>query len=140
MRQSGVISHARKRGFVRFAKYTGIGMSTFALDLVLLIICTDVFGIPPVLSAGMCFLLAISLHYVFSRRHVFHGTVRPVRSGYVIFLCIAFGGLALVTGLMHLLVNILGMHYIPSRILVAAFVGMWNYLMNLHVNFKVAGR
>ncbi len=28
--------------------------------------------------------------------------------------------------------------YLPARVLVAGIVGLWNDLMNLYVNFKVA--
>jgi hypothetical protein len=37
-------------------------------------------------------------------------------------------------------VDLLGLHYLVSRILIAGVVGVWNYLLNLYVNFKVAGK
>ena len=55
-------------------------------------------------------------------------------------MMIALAGLLAVTGLMVVFVEILHMHYLPSRIIIAGMVGMWNYFMNLYVNFKVAGK
>ena len=75
-----------------------------------------------------------------SRRFVFKGTLRSVHEGYGVFILIALAGMGAVTGLMVVFIEVLHMNYLPSRIIIAAMVGMWNYLMNLYVNFKVAGK
>ncbi len=124
----------------RFISYSVIGIGTFAFDLALLYVFTDIFGWHYILSAGVAFLVAVSLNYVISRKTVFRGTERNVHHGYVIFLAITAVGLVAVMGLMALFVAVLGWHYLPSRVLVAGAVGIWNYLMNLYVNFKVVGK
>lgn len=124
----------------RFLRYSLIGGSTFALDLFLLFVLTDIFHIHYIISAGVGFVVAVSLNYFFSRRYVFKGTLRSVHAGYGIFLLIAAAGLMAITGLMWLFVGVFGWNYLISRIIIAGIVGFWNYLMNLYVNFKVAGR
>jgi putative flippase GtrA len=42
--------------------------------------------------------------------------------------------------LMYVFVDMLGFDYIFSRVIIAGVVGMWNYLMNLYFNFRVAGK
>ncbi len=128
------------KGIQRFLKYTAVGTSTFALDLALLFFLTDVLGVYYVFSAGIAFAIAVSLNYWLSREHVFPETERALESGYVIFLAIAGVGLFTVMGLMYLAVDVLGFSYILSRIIIAGFVGLWTYGMNLYVNFKVAGK
>jgi len=124
----------------RFAKSFGVGLVTFSLDLALLFLFIDVFHMYYLLSAATAFIIATSINYVLSRRYVFLGTDRPVHSGYAFFILIGVVGVCAITVLMYLFVDILHLHYIVSRVLVAFVVGWWNYLMNLYVNFRVAGK
>jgi putative flippase GtrA len=127
------------RALKRFFKYALVGGSTFALDLLLLFLFTHVFGWHYLFATGIAFLTAVSINYLLSRRFVFKGTLRSVHAGYVGFLSIAALGLLWVTGLMFVCVEYLGWGYLPARVAVAAVVGIWNYLLNLYVNFKVVG-
>lgn len=127
-----------KRSVTRFAKSTGFGIITFSLDLSLLFLFTDFLHINYLVSAGTAFVIAMSINYIVSRRHVFPETSRSVHAGYMYFLLIGGLGLILVTGFMYVYVDILHLHYIVSRLLTAGIVGWWNYLTNLYINFKVA--
>ena len=124
----------------RFLKYSLIGGSTFAFDLLLLSILTELLYVNPVLASGAAFLVAVSINYWISRTFVFKGTGRDTASGYVYFLMIAGTGLAFVMGTMFVLVSVLGFHPLLSRVCVAAVTGFWNYLINLYFNFKMAGK
>ncbi len=124
----------------RFLKYSTVGVSTFCLDLFLLFILTDFFLWNYVISAGVAFTLAVSVNYYFSRRFVFRGTLRSAGEGYAVFLGIAGTGLVAVMVLMGVFVEVLHLNYLFSRVIIAGVVGIWNYFMNLYVNFKVAGK
>ncbi|GAB6140771.1 hypothetical protein JCM14076_15000 [Methylosoma difficile] len=128
------------RSLHRFFKYAMVGGSTFLFDLLLLYLFTGVFNADPVWSAGIAFLIAVSINYFISRKYVFKGTLRSLHAGYGGFLLIAGCGLAIVTGGMYLMVNVLAWNYLLSRVLIAFVTGTWNYLLNLYVNFKVAGK
>jgi putative flippase GtrA len=123
----------------RFIKYSSIGVSTFLFDLCLLWIFIEVLKINYLIAAGVAFLIAVSINYVLSRRYVFRGTLRSVGAGYLNFLIIAGFGLLLVVGGMYVLVEFLALTAFLARVVIAAVTGLWNYLMNLYVNFKVAG-
>lgn len=125
---------------LRFLKYSVVGVSTFVFDLLILLCFIDVLGLDPVASAAIAYLIAVSVNYMLSRHFVFMGSLREVGSGYLLFVVIALFGAALVTSGMYVLATILGVHYMVSRVLIAAISGFWNYLMNLYVNFKVAGK
>jgi len=130
----------RKHPLIRFAKSTTVGVSTFLFDLALLYILTDFLGVQYVVAAGLGFLIAVTLNYFISRRFVFTGTERSVHHGYVFFLMIVGTGLAAISGFMYVFVGVLGFPLLPSRIAIAGLVGVFNYLMNLYLNFKVAGK
>jgi putative flippase GtrA len=120
----------------RFVRYTAIGVSTLAFDLLLLAGLTQLFHVPYYIGTPIAFLIAVSLNYIISRGLVFAGTERPVAHGYVFFLVIALVGAAAVTGAVYLLVTYLHMYYLIARVLVAGVVGIANYLSNLHWNFR----
>ncbi|WP_419779331.1 GtrA family protein [Maridesulfovibrio sp.] len=128
------------RGISRFLRYTCVGGGTFLFDLGVLYLFTDGFGWSPVFAAGLAFFIAVSINYYISRHLVFKGTTREFKQGYLGFLLIAGTGLVIVTGGMYIMVDILKWQYMISRILVSLATGMWNYLLNLYVNFKVAGK
>lgn len=56
------------------------------------------------------------------------------------FIAIALVGMVLVTGAMYVMVELLGIYYLLARVVVACVTGVWNYLLNLFFNFKVAGQ
>lgn len=130
-----MLSHALNR----FFKYSVVGVSTFALDLFLLFLLIDIFHWNYLVATGGAFIVAISLNYLISRNVVFKYSVRSLSAGYISFLLISGIGLLLVVAGMYVFVEMMALNYIVSRIFIAGFVGIWNYSMNLYVNFKVAG-
>lgn len=129
-----------KKALHRFGKYTVGGLSTFAFDMALLWYLTDVIGINYVVSAGLAFVIAVAINYWFSRSYVFHGTLRSVHAGYVGFNLIAGSGFLAVVILMPVLVEVWGWEYLWARTVIAGLVGLWNYFLNLYVNFQMAGK
>ncbi|WP_027722251.1 GtrA family protein [Maridesulfovibrio zosterae] len=129
-----------RKELLRFIRYGCVGSVTFIFDLIMLFIFTQLFDLPPVYSAGLSFIIAVSINYFISRIFVFKGTTRPLKQGYLRFMLIALGGVIIVTLGMHIMVITLKWQYIISRILIAAITGICNYSLNLYVNFRVAGK
>ncbi len=129
----------QSRALRRFLKYTLVGGSTFAFDLLLIYLMTEFLGVPYWASTAIGFVIAVSVNYFVSRRFVFKGTERKVHHGYLYFISVAGGGAFLVTAAVAGLVATFALHYLLARVLVACVMGMANYLFNLHFNFKVAG-
>ena len=124
----------------RFLRYATVGGGTFALDLGMLYVATSVLGIPFYISTPCSFLVAVSINYAISRKFVFAGTTRTWHHGYMYFITMALGGAFVTTSLVTFLVDFFGLYYLTARVLVAGIVGMGNYLFNLFVNFRVAGK
>ena len=123
----------------RFLRYSAVGASTFLFDLLLLWVQVEKFHAYYLHAAVSSFLIAVSVNYFLSRRWVFKGSRRRLAAGYLYFLKTAVAG-ALATGfLMWVLCNITHEPYLLIRIIIAAFIGMGNYLIHLYLNFRVAG-
>ena len=128
-----------KNTFLRFARYTLVGGSTFAFDLVLLYVVTEFLGVPYYIATPGAFLVAVSINYLISRSFVFGGTERGHPVGYSVFISAALIGAAVTTFGVALLVTYAGLYFIVARVLIALLVGIGNYLFNLFFNFKVVG-
>lgn len=129
----------RAPGTLRFFRYAVVGVSTLLFDLVLLWCLTELLGIPYYVSTPFAFLVAVSINYLLSRAHVFHGTERHIHHGYAYFIGIALLGAFVTTSGVAFLVSFFGLNYLLARVLVAGVVGIGNYLLNLYFNFKVVG-
>lgn len=123
----------------RFSRYAAVGVTTLAFDLLLLAAVIEIGGLPYYAAVPLCFAIAVSINYLISRQHVFHGTARSFHAGYAYFLLTAGMGAILTTSGVAFLIEFFGVHYLPARLGVAGVVGMANYLFNLHFNFRVVG-
>ena len=130
--------HNRK-AIVRFLRYALVGGSTLLFDLCLLYVVTEYLGVPYFIATPGAFLIAVSINYFISRKFVFKGTERGHSVGYSIFILIALAGAFITTSGVVLLVTYAHLYYLFARVLVACFVGIANYLLNLFFNFRVAG-
>jgi putative flippase GtrA len=125
--------------FKRFFRYTAVGVSTFLFDLSLLWVQVEKFHVYYLHAAVSSFLIAVSVNYFLSRRWVFKGSARRLAAGYLYFFKTAVAG-AFTTGfLMWLFSTATNGNYLPIRIIIAAIIGIGNYLIHLYLNFRVAG-
>jgi len=127
--------HANART-AQFLRYTVTASSTFVLDLTLLWVLTQFFGIYYLVSAALAFSIAISINYVTCRNYAFGGSSRNYVGGYIRFIGIALAGVVMVVLSMRTLVESFAIPYLLARIIVGTFIGMWNYTMNAFWNFR----
>lgn len=126
-----------KQKISRFLRYSIIGVSTFLLDLLLLWIFTEVLGFSYLVVVPTAFFFVASLNYFISRHKVFKGTERGVKEGYLYFFLIILSGSLVMVFLMYFMVDILYIDVFISRVIVAGFVGVYNFSMNDKFNFKM---
>jgi len=123
----------------RFFRYAAVGVVTLTFDLILLALVIEMGNVPYYTAVPLCFAIAVSINYLVSRKLVFRGTTRNFHTGYFYFLLSAASGAVLTTSGVAVLIEVFGVHYLPARLGVAGVVGMVNYLLNLHFNFRVVG-
>ena len=91
---------------------------------------------PEVPAAGLGFLAANSLHYLFGRAWIFRGTERGRASGYALFLINASVGLAVTMTLYAVLLEFTPMNYLVARVVVSVFAGLVVFVLNAVFNFR----
>ena len=124
-----------RRGAVLLGRNTIVSIGVFLLGLAFLWVLVEQFGVPKVPAAGISFLAANSIHYVFGRTWIYRGTDRPAAAGYAYFILNALVGLA-ITLVLFAGFMALGMHYILARIVTSMFAGLVLFLLNAVLNFR----
>ena len=110
-----------------------IGVFTFGLGLLWLLV--QQFGMSKMVAAGLSFIAANTIHYMFGRTWIYRGTDRKVAAGYAYFLVNAAAGL-IVTLVLFAGFLALGLHYIPARIVTSVFTGLMLFVLNAVLNFR----
>jgi putative flippase GtrA len=115
---------------------TVVSSTVFLLGLGVLYALVEWAGVPEVPAAGIGFLTANSLHYVFGRAWIFRGTERGRASGYALFLINAGVGLAVTMALYAALLEFTPMKYLVARVLVSLLAGLVVFVLNAVWNFR----
>lgn len=125
------------RLFKRSIGYTGVGVSTYALDLLLIALMVYVLAVPYTTAVVVGFLIAVSINFLICYHYVYRGTKRNIFLGYAIFICIAGTGAFIVMHSVRFLVEEHEVALLVARTIVAAFVGLGNFLLNTFFNFRL---
>lgn len=118
------------------ARNTLVSTLVFGLGLVVLWLLVEQVHLNPVLSAGVSFVTANTLHYAAGRSWIFRGTQRNVATGYVYFLANSGLGLILTILLFAALMRWTNIHYMTARVLISLFAGLMIFLLNAVLNFR----
>jgi putative flippase GtrA len=121
--------------FKKFAQYSGIGITVFILEYALYIAAVA-YGMDYLVATILTFIAGITIQYGTTRRFVFSHTTRAWTTGYAMFAFGALCGVALISGVMILLVEHLGLHPLIARPIAGAFVGFLSYVFNCYETFR----
>ena len=124
-----------RRGAVLLGRNTVVSIGVFLFGLAFLWLLVEQFAVPKVPAAGISFIAANSIHYVFGRTWIYRGTDRPVATGYAYFILNALVGLG-ITLILFAGFMALGMHYIVARIVTSMFAGLVLFVLNAVLNFR----
>ena len=108
----------------------------FGVGLLLMWFLVQVVRMEEIASAGVSFIAANSLHYVFARVWVFPRTRRAWGLGYGYFLLTAVLGLGVTVLLFAICMNLTSMNYLAVRVMVSVVVGIIIFGLNATLNFK----
>lgn len=118
-----------KKLFAQFMKFGVVGAIAFVIDYGLLAFLTEVFGIDYLVSATISFTASVVFNYVASMRYVFtHKEDMSRRREFVIFVVLSVIGLAINNACMWAGVELLGVHYLLTKIAATAVVMVWNFV------------
>lgn len=118
-----------KRLLVQTLQYFWVALLGLFVDFGTLVLLTEVFDVNYLVSTVCGFLAGLIVNFVLSERFVFRDP--KLRSGWIrfaLFGAIGAAGLALLTLLMWLQVDVLGWNYVLAKVLATVFVYAWNFV------------
>ena len=115
--------------------FAGVGAAWTAAHYVLLIIMVEQAGVDAVWASTGSFLAGAVINYGLNYRFTFRST-KPHRETALKFFAIALTGMVLNGAIMHVAINFLSWHYLPSQIVATALVFFWNFFANRVWTFR----
>ena len=110
-------------------KFGVVGVIATIIDFGVLIFLTEVFGINPVASATVSFIVSLTFNYVASMRYVFrHREGMSRRREFAIFVALSVIGLGINDLLMWLGTSYTTLDYRLVKVGATAIVMVWNFV------------
>ena len=106
-----------------------VGGTCFVLDYGLLYVLTEYGGLHYLLSAGISFSLSVLLNYWLCLIYVFHGSSTQAYRMKMLFFGSIIAGLVLNQMLMWIFVDLIHIYYMIAKLIAAAIVTVWNYVL-----------
>ena len=106
-----------------------VGVIAFVIDFGLMVFLTEVFGIDPVISATVSFIISVIFNYAASMRYVFsHREGMSRTREFVIFVVLSAIGLGINDLLIWAGTDLASFDYRLVKIFATAVVRVWNFV------------
>lgn len=110
-------------------KFGVVGIIAFVIDFGVMVFLTEVFGIDPVISATVSFIISVIFNYAASMRYVFsHREGMSRTREFIIFVVLSAIGLGINDLLIWAGIDLATFDYRLVKIFATAVVMVWNFV------------
>ena len=118
-----------KKLIAQFMKFGIVGVIAFVIDYGFMVLLTEVFGVPYLISTTVSFIISVIFNYFASMRFVFkRKDDMSRRREFIIFVVLSVIGLVINDVFMWFMVDFLFIDYRISKIVVTFIVAVWNFV------------
>ena len=118
-----------KKLIAQFMKFGIVGVIAFVIDYGFMVLLTEVFGVPYLISTTVSFIISVIFNYFASMRFVFkRKDDMSRRREFIIFVVLSVIGLVINDVFMWSMVDFLFIDYRISKIVVTFIVAVWNFV------------
>lgn len=115
-------------GTQQFLKFAVVGLISFAVDWLLLVVLTDLCHVDYLVSTSVSFIVSVALNYALSVRYVFpHRDDMSRKREFTIFAILSAIGLGLTDVFMFVGVTMLNVAYQAMKVIATFCVTWYNY-------------
>ena len=117
-----------KKLFIQLFKFGIVGVVAAIVDVGLLTLLTEKFGVDVLISAAISFSVSVIVNYICSMKFVFLGKKQNKWKEFIIFLVLSMGGLLLNQLIMWFGVKWFSSHYLLVKVLAMLIVPIYNFI------------
>jgi dolichol-phosphate mannosyltransferase len=130
----------RKGELTRIVKFLFVGLSGVGVNIGLLWLLTEVFGLHYLISAAISIETSIISNFLLNNFFTFSDRNRPGATNFfgrlLKFNVVSLGGLAINLAILWLLTELFGLYYILSNLIGIAAATIWNFSANTWWTWK----
>lgn len=113
---------------IQLFRYTFVGGIAFVVDYGTLYVFTEFVGLHHLVSAAIAFVLGLTVNYLLSTSWVFASrTMKSKWIEFTVFATIGIIGLGLNELIIYTGTDVIGLHYMLSKLISTAIVFFWNF-------------
>lgn len=113
----------------QFTKFGVVGVICFLIDYGIMVLLTEIFHVPYLLSCAISFSVSVVVNYLLSMKYVFASRDDlNKQKEFVIFVALSIAGLLLTELFMWLMVDKMSVHYMFSKIVITGIVMIFNFV------------
>jgi len=110
-------------------KFGFVGTLCFLIDYGIMILLTEIIGVPYLISCAISFSISVIVNYYLSMKYIFASRDDiSKRREFVVFVSLSVMGLILTELLMWVMSDLIGIHYMISKIVVTGIVMIFNFV------------
>lgn len=118
-----------KKLIEQIIKFGFVGFLCFFIDYGIMVLLTEVVGIDYLVSSGISFTVSVIVNYILSVTFVFETDKSKNKfKEFVVFVLLSVIGLGINEACMWFAVELLGIHYMISKIGATAVVMVYNFI------------
>lgn len=117
-----------KKLFIQLFKFGIVGVVAAIVDVGLLTLLAEKFGVDVLISAAISFSVSVIVNYICSMKFVFLGKKQNKWKEFIIFLVLSMGGLLLNQLIMWFGVKWFSSHYLLVKVLAMLIVPIYNFI------------
>jgi dolichol-phosphate mannosyltransferase len=114
-----------------------VGVIASLVDLGLLYVFTEYFGIWYLLSAVMSYICGMTVSYTLNKRFTFHNVDRQYLRQFFLFAFVSASGLVVNISVMFFAVTIFSIYYLYAKVIAIGITFFWNYSFQSRITFQV---